>query len=421
MCSVQPRQQDESGTPVGRRHGSSAFVQFLWRCSLWLSSLVLHGVFILICVNTRVRDNPVPVESNSLPVELLVAPERATDDTSLEDCEEKMQKPEEVMPADARLPDENDSAVEPNTLPVELLLADQESAEDTSLDELYALRPLPDASVSEETAGELPDSPQQPAAEDGDGRQEGEHAEDRVAEVEKHIASAAPGTAEGTHDGNGSGTGRENGTGEAPNVGTNFVGPKGVVDGYGVGVGDVGDIPMGVLQQGSDRGLSGALGGTRVGLLSPSASGPSGPGAVYPAGKGNGSGGLSAPAGGNAETRGTGAGRATKSSYGTPQEDAALKAQYLAGIMAKLARSRTYPQAARRRGLEGVVKIEFTVLLDGRVREVRVAVSSGSELLDRAAAAIVERAAPFDPLPPRLAGRPLQLVVPIVFSLTGGA
>jgi TonB family protein len=70
-----------------------------------------------------------------------------------------------------------------------------------------------------------------------------------------------------------------------------------------------------------------------------------------------------------------------------------------------------YPPLARLRRLEGVAQVRFAISADGRPREVAVAGSTGHAILDRAALAAVERAAPL----PWVYGR---LEVPVRFELS---
>jgi protein TonB len=58
-----------------------------------------------------------------------------------------------------------------------------------------------------------------------------------------------------------------------------------------------------------------------------------------------------------------------------------------------------YPDAARRRHLHGDVVLSVTIAADGQVRDVSINTSSGSRVLDDAAARIVHLAAPFPPIP----------------------
>lgn len=70
---------------------------------------------------------------------------------------------------------------------------------------------------------------------------------------------------------------------------------------------------------------------------------------------------------------------------------------YAAILHAWLLRFRDYPQAARLRRQEGTAQIALTLDSSGRLLQARLHASSGSGLLDRAALAMAERAAPYPP------------------------
>lgn len=59
----------------------------------------------------------------------------------------------------------------------------------------------------------------------------------------------------------------------------------------------------------------------------------------------------------------------------------------------------TYPSQAVRRGLQGVVGLEFTLKKDGSVRGVKIISSSGYAILDNAAVRALREAAPYSPIP----------------------
>ena len=88
----------------------------------------------------------------------------------------------------------------------------------------------------------------------------------------------------------------------------------------------------------------------------------------------------------------------------------ASAAERIAEIRARLQAALVYPPYARRQGLEGTSRIQFTIGPDGRAQDVRTAASSGHASLDRAA----ERCAVDAGQLPRVLGR---LDVPIRFSL----
>ncbi|MBB4857690.1 protein TonB [Novosphingobium chloroacetimidivorans] len=68
-----------------------------------------------------------------------------------------------------------------------------------------------------------------------------------------------------------------------------------------------------------------------------------------------------------------------------PVEGGDLSSQLLSG------KPPVYPIDARRQKIQGTVKLRILVGPDGRVRDLQVAVSSGSDLLDRAALSAVKR------------------------------
>lgn len=61
--------------------------------------------------------------------------------------------------------------------------------------------------------------------------------------------------------------------------------------------------------------------------------------------------------------------------------------------------NQNYPRQAREQELYGSLRILVAIELDGEVSEIRILQSSGLRILDEAAIAIVNMAAPFEPLP----------------------
>ncbi len=70
-----------------------------------------------------------------------------------------------------------------------------------------------------------------------------------------------------------------------------------------------------------------------------------------------------------------------------------------------------YPDAARERGLAGAAKYELVVDRDGQLLDVRLARSSGSDILDRAGRQAVELSAPFEPVPAEVSGDKIGLLL----------
>ncbi len=91
--------------------------------------------------------------------------------------------------------------------------------------------------------------------------------------------------------------------------------------------------------------------------------------------------------------------------------------RYLAALRRALSRERHYPPVARRRGLEGTARVQFTIAADGAFSGIRVSRSAGAASLDDAAAQTVRQLARFDPIPPGIGRRHWTVRVPIVFRL----
>lgn len=98
--------------------------------------------------------------------------------------------------------------------------------------------------------------------------------------------------------------------------------------------------------------------------------------------------------------------------------DANAKADYVALIADRLARFKRYPRAARRRGLQGVAKLAFTVRRDGSLVTYEIVQSAGYQVLDREVQSTLERALPMPPFPSELSQQTLEVIVPIRFELT---
>ena len=108
------------------------------------------------------------------------------------------------------------------------------------------------------------------------------------------------------------------------------------------------------------------------------------------------------------------AGRAEVGVARLAAEDAAPRGpsvdERLARIRARIQAALVYPPLARLRRQEGETRVRFEIAADGRPTALAVEASAGSALLDRAALAAVEAAAPL----PWVYGR---LEVPVRFEL----
>jgi protein TonB len=70
----------------------------------------------------------------------------------------------------------------------------------------------------------------------------------------------------------------------------------------------------------------------------------------------------------------------------------------LQAIRRQIEGARTYPEAARRDGLQGTVDLRFRIAPDGSVEIMEILRSSGFRILDEASKQTVQRAAPYPPV-----------------------
>lgn len=78
-----------------------------------------------------------------------------------------------------------------------------------------------------------------------------------------------------------------------------------------------------------------------------------------------------------------------------------------------------YPSEAARKGIQGVVNVEFTIERDGSVSRVKVLKSSHSALLDDAIVQALREASPFPPLPETIKKESLTITGAFSYVLSG--
>jgi len=91
--------------------------------------------------------------------------------------------------------------------------------------------------------------------------------------------------------------------------------------------------------------------------------------------------------------------------------DTTQRLAYLGQVRKTLERSKVNPRST----VSGTVLLKFTVSPKGEILSRTVQQSSGSKVLDDAAMAALDRAAPFPPLPQEIASGPLEVQVPFRF------
>jgi protein TonB len=100
-------------------------------------------------------------------------------------------------------------------------------------------------------------------------------------------------------------------------------------------------------------------------------------------------------------------------SSGAQQEggDTTARRIYLGTLRKTLERNKVNPRTR----VAGTVLLRFTVGPNGELLSHEIKSSSGSKVLDEAAVAALERAAPFPPMPEKLAKGPIEVQVPFNF------
>ena len=83
---------------------------------------------------------------------------------------------------------------------------------------------------------------------------------------------------------------------------------------------------------------------------------------------------------------------------------------YFASIKRAIELVWEYPEPALRRGLQGKLVLEFTILGNGQVQMTRLLRSSGVSVLDAEAIRAVKAASPFVPIPPWIGKRELDII-----------
>lgn len=86
---------------------------------------------------------------------------------------------------------------------------------------------------------------------------------------------------------------------------------------------------------------------------------------------------------------------------------------HLSTIRTILIKNRKYPSHAVRLKQEGDVKVSFRLRQNGEVEEIRIVGSSGYEILDDDAVALIQKSAAYFPKPPKT----VRITVPLNYSL----
>jgi TonB family protein len=94
----------------------------------------------------------------------------------------------------------------------------------------------------------------------------------------------------------------------------------------------------------------------------------------------------------------------------------ALKS-YIGQVQRVIEGAKRYPEGARRAGRQGKLKVQFTILKNGEVNNVRLISETPYPNLNREAMAAVKRAAPFSGFPDSIMKKSLKIILPFRFEL----
>ena len=122
--------------------------------------------------------------------------------------------------------------------------------------------------------------------------------------------------------------------------------------------------------------------------------------------------------GGQGGGRGTGSGGGVGSGQGRGSGAGSALQGYLREVRLLLEKNKDYPWMARRRNIQGVVALVFTIGSGGQIEAYRISRASGHDLLDDAARDTIRRVGKFPPFPPELNRQKLTIEVPLAFRLS---
>lgn len=117
-------------------------------------------------------------------------------------------------------------------------------------------------------------------------------------------------------------------------------------------------------------------------------------------------------AGGTGGTTGSSSGPGNGTGESTEQLRSRYRAEHFAYIKKIIEENLVYPPRAQRLGMSGRVVVVFEVLNSGKVQNIRIAKSTGHEILDENVVETIRKVEPF-PKPPV----PVKLTIPFTYGL----
>lgn len=96
---------------------------------------------------------------------------------------------------------------------------------------------------------------------------------------------------------------------------------------------------------------------------------------------------------------------------------ASAEQTYISAVRAAVARNKKYPRRAKRRGVQGTVRIQLTLDASGRLVNVRLVSPSGASMLDEAAMDAVRAVGEYPRIPAEMERASVRITVPIRFAV----
>jgi periplasmic protein TonB len=97
--------------------------------------------------------------------------------------------------------------------------------------------------------------------------------------------------------------------------------------------------------------------------------------------------------------------------------DDAMLARYRLAVIEAARRYKRYPRAALDNNWNGKAEVHMAIGANGMIASMSIKSSSGYEILDRQALAMIRKAKPLTPIPASLRGRAFAVDIPVIFSL----
>jgi protein TonB len=101
----------------------------------------------------------------------------------------------------------------------------------------------------------------------------------------------------------------------------------------------------------------------------------------------------------------------------TPDERDQIRLEYQSALAEAIEREKFYPSLARRLNQEGMIRVGFTVLADGRITNIHLVEPSAATALNQGAIEAIKRVGQFKPIPPALGMQSMDLNISLIYKL----